>query len=135
MKITKKITLATLGTVALSFGILIASPALAQSPGSQPALNPDDPLAGSGQTATGLGLSQNDLKRTLGNVIKTVLGFMGIIAVGLVIYGGIVWMTAAGDDGKIEDAKKIIYSAVLGLIIILFSYAITTFVLGAVTGN
>jgi hypothetical protein len=57
---------------------------------------------------------------------------MGIIAVGLVIYGGIVWMTAAGDDGKIEDAKKIIYSAVLGLIIILFSYAITTFVLGAV---
>jgi hypothetical protein len=132
MKITKKITLAILGTVALSFGILIASPALAQTTTPDPALNPNNPLAGSGQTPDTLGLSTSNLKTSLGNVIKTVLGFMGIIAVGLVIYGGIVWMTAAGDDGKIEDAKKIIYSAILGLIIILFSYAITTFVLGAV---
>ena len=44
------------------------------------------------------------------------------------IYGGFVWMTARGNTQAVDTAKDLIYSAVIGLIIVLAAYAITTFV-------
>ncbi|MFA4871486.1 MAG: LamG-like jellyroll fold domain-containing protein [Patescibacteria group bacterium] len=80
-------------------------------------------------SAAGIGLAQNDLKTTIVNIVRIFLGFLGLVAVILIIYAGFLWMTAGGDEKKIETAKKIILGAVIGLIIILSAFAIVSFVL------
>lgn len=68
------------------------------------------------------------LENTLGRYIKTFLGILGIVALVLVIYAGFTWMMAQGDEKKVESAKNILKNAVIGLIIISTSYAITNFI-------
>ena len=51
----------------------------------------------------------------------------------LVLWGGFKWMTAAGEESKIEEAKKLMGGGVIGLIIILAAYAITAFVVNQLT--
>jgi heme/copper-type cytochrome/quinol oxidase subunit 2 len=75
-----------------------------------------------------IGLGDADLKTTVLNIIRLVLGLMTLIAVVLVIYGGFVWLTAAGNEDNVEKAKKIISAAVIGLIVILLAWAIVIFV-------
>ncbi|MDD5071117.1 MAG: Ig-like domain-containing protein [Patescibacteria group bacterium] len=76
-----------------------------------------------------IGLSSEDPRVMAANVIRIALGFLGIIAVSLIIYAGWLYMTAAGEEEKIEKAKKILTGAIIGLIIILSSFAIASFVL------
>lgn len=83
--------------------------------------------------ASTAGLSGNaDIKVIIGNVIKIFLGFLGIIAVILIIWAGFTWMTAMGDAGKVDKAKKIITQAVVGLVIIIIAYSITSYVVSQV---
>lgn len=77
-----------------------------------------------------LGLGTADLKDTVVNVIQWVLGILALIAVVMIIYGGFIWLTAAGDDSKIDKAKKIISAAVVGLIVVILAWAIVIFVAG-----
>jgi len=45
------------------------------------------------------------------------------------LWGGFRWMTAAGNEEKTGEAKKIITAGIIGLVIIFISYAIATFVI------
>jgi heme/copper-type cytochrome/quinol oxidase subunit 2 len=75
------------------------------------------------------GLGQQDLKAGLGELINVALGFLGIVAVIIILFGGFKWMTAGGNDEKVGEAKRLIIAGIIGLAIILSAYAITTFVL------
>ena len=75
-----------------------------------------------------VGLGGADLKQTVLNIIRLVLGLMTLVAVVLIIYGGFVWLTAAGNEENVEKAKRIISAAVIGLIVILLAWAIVIFV-------
>ena len=86
-----------------------------------------DTLRGNIQTQTGLG--NTDPREMVASVIKILLGFLGIIAVVLILYAGFLWMTAGGDSKNVDSAKNILKAAVIGLIIILMSYAIANMVL------
>ena len=66
---------------------------------------------------------------TLGFVVRTILSFVGVIFISLMVYAGFLWMTARGDEGKIETSQNIIRSSIIGLIITLGAYSITAFVL------
>lgn len=74
-------------------------------------------------------LGTSDLKAAVINIINWVLGLLGIIAVIMVLVGGFQWMTAGGNEDKVEKSKKIISAAIVGLIIILLAWAIVNFVL------
>ena len=89
-----------------------------------------DPFGIDYAAGTGLvgGTSGPDLRVVIANIIKTAMGFLGIIAVLIILYGGFKWMTSAGSDEKVGEAKKIITSGIIGLIIIVTAYAIATFV-------
>lgn len=63
------------------------------------------------------------------DIIRVVLGLLGIIFLSLIIYAGFMWMTAAGNDDHIAKAKKIMTAAIIGLAIVLAAYAITYFVI------
>lgn len=75
-----------------------------------------------------IGLGNADLKTTILSIIRLALGLMTLIAVVLIIYGGFVWLTAAGNEENVDKAKRIISAAVIGLIIILLAWAIVIFV-------
>ena len=73
-------------------------------------------------------VSPDSLSEIIAKIIKTVLGFLGMIFLALIIYAGFRWMTAAGNDENISKAKKILSAALIGLVIILISYAITVYI-------
>ena len=108
----KKMLLVTM--VVLSFA-LVVMPALALDTG----LN----------YGTYTGLGTKDIREGVMAIIQVLLGFLGIIAIVIVLYGGFVWMTAGGNEEKVSSAKKIITAGIIGLVIIFVSYAIATFVI------
>lgn len=81
------------------------------------------------QNATGLG--NEDPRQMAANVVNIMLGFLGIIAVVIILLGGFKWMTAAGNEDKVGEAKKMIAAGVIGLLIILMAFGIAQFVLNA----
>ncbi len=78
--------------------------------------------------AENLGLGNKDPRDMAVSIIQVVLGFLAIIVVLLILYGGFVWMTAGGNEDKIATGKKIITAGVVGLIIILAAWGIARFV-------
>jgi cbb3-type cytochrome oxidase subunit 3 len=76
-----------------------------------------------------IGTGTGDIRITIARIVRGFLGFLGTIALLLVLYAGFTWMTAAGDAEKIDRAKKILTSAVIGLVIIMSAFAITSFIL------
>ncbi len=64
----------------------------------------------------------------IGNVIQAILGLLGIVFLAFMIYAGITWMTAQGNDQKVTKAKQMITEAIVGLIIVVAAYAIAYFV-------
>lgn len=93
--------------------------------------NPDDgpsnsPLA---QVSGGAGYQVNSAENLVSKVIETLLSLLGVIFVGLMVYGGYLWMTDRGNEDQVKKAKDLIASAVIGLIIVMSAYAISYFVI------
>ena len=119
---TKKIVSFAL-TLAVAAAVVIPATALAQS---------DDPF-GVGtveDSDLALGSGGGDLRVTVANLINVVLGFLGILAVIIVLIGGFQYMLSGGNEEKTAGARKMIVSGIIGLAIILSAWAITTFVVG-----
>ncbi|MFH1668261.1 MAG: hypothetical protein ABH884_04560 [Candidatus Komeilibacteria bacterium] len=87
------------------------------------------------ESAANIGLAQGNLVDTVVNIIRFFLGFLGLIAVILMMYGGFIWMTSGGDPAKIDKAKRILINAIIGIIIILSAFIITAFVINFLGGG
>lgn len=74
--------------------------------------------------ATSRWSDSNDIREVIKKIIDFILVFLGIIATAFVIYGGFLYITSQGDDGKTESAKKIMTYAAIGIVIILISFAL-----------
>lgn len=61
---------------------------------------------------------------TIGGVIQFLLGFVGLIAFGALIYGAATMIMNYGNDEMVEKSKKIIRNAIIGIIVILSAYTI-----------
>ncbi len=89
-----------------------------------------DPWGGTKDAVAGaIGLGTKDPRVIAASVIRVALGFLGVIALGLVIYAGFLWMTSAGQEQKIDQAKKILKNALIGLVIILASFGLVSFII------
>lgn len=76
----------------------------------------------------GYSITDTNLDNKAINIIKTVLSLLGVIFVSLIIYSGIRWMTAGGNDQTLEKAKETIRQAIMGLLLIIGAYAISLFI-------
>ena len=76
-----------------------------------------------------ISLGTRDLKETIAQILNVLLGFLGVIAVVIILLGGFKWMTAGGEEEKVGEAKKLISAGIVGLIVILSAYAIARFVI------
>jgi len=103
---------------AVAFLFLPTLPALAQ-----------DMNQGLGQFANETGLPATPLPALIGRIVRIFIGFLGLIAVVIVLYGGFIWMTSGGDSDKIDKAKKLMRAGLIGLLIIVLAYALATFVI------
>lgn len=74
-------------------------------------------------------LGSGDIRSTAAKIINVALGFLGIIAVVIVLLGGFKYMIAGGNEEKTSEARKLIVSGIIGLAIILSAWAITGFVI------
>lgn len=79
-------------------------------------------------TEGGLSGGAADIPKYLGNFAGAALALSGSIFLFLVIYGGILILTSAGDSGKIGKGKEVIIWAVIGALILGAAYAITQLV-------
>jgi len=78
--------------------------------------------------ARNLGLPERDPREAAVSLVRLLMTFLGIIAVIIILLGGFKWMTAAGNEDKVSEAKKLIGAGIIGLVIILAAFLIVNFV-------
>ncbi len=85
-------------------------------------------------TDSGFNIDERDteLPIVVGEIIRVILTLLGIIFLALFIYAGILWMIAAGNEDKVTKSKDTMRRAIIGLIIVVASYAISEFVIYAI---
>jgi hypothetical protein len=71
----------------------------------------------------------------VGEIIKIGLNIIGLVFLGLLLYGAYLWMTARGDEQRLTKAKNTLEAAVIGLIIIFAAYGITYFVVDKIVNQ
>ncbi len=101
---------------------LVAMPALAQN------------QFGFNEVENGLNnaLSNSDPREIVGRIINMALGFLGVIAVIIIIIGGFKWMTAGGNEDKVSESKKLLGAGVIGLVIVMAAWALATFIVNSI---
>ncbi len=114
--------------IVLGFSFLVVPPALAKYglEDTQKATGDYLPKGIAGKT---------DVTEVVGAVVNIALGLIGIIFFLLVLYAGFSWMTAMGNTEKVTKAKEMIEMAVIGLILVMASYAIARFVFDQLGGS
>lgn len=117
---TRKIATATVTSVTMLS--LAASNAFAQ-------------CFGSGCTTGIVNTGYSDLLSFIQAALNTVIGLAALVAVGFLVYSGVQYIMAAGDEGKVEKATKGITYAIVGLVICFISVLIVNFVLTAFLGQ
>jgi len=73
--------------------------------------------------------TETSMSEILGMAVKGFLSILAIIFIILMLYGGYAYMTAGGDESKVKKSSDIIRRAIIGLIIVISSYAIWAFML------
>ena len=77
-------------------------------------------------------LAGGDPREMVGRIINVALGFLGVIAVVIILMGGFKWMTAAGNEDKVAEAKKLLGAGIIGLAIVLAAWAVATFIINSI---
>ncbi len=120
MKKWKQIVLSIM--VASGIGAAMLQPAPAQ------AINVFSPCGSNGSSAV-CKSQGDDAKKTITNVINIILTILGMIAVIMIVIGGIRYTTSNGNASQTKEAKDTIIYAVIGIVVAVMSYAIVNFVI------
>jgi len=92
-----------------------------------------DPNAVLDQVGEEIHVGDQDIRVTILKIINVVLGFLGLLAVIITLYGGFVYMTSAGNQEKVLQARRILINGLIGVVIIMFSYTIVSFIINKLT--
>jgi hypothetical protein len=118
----------------------IAAPCFASGLG-KPSENAKNALEGMGSDGTVCDADDPDCDNVgdefmsdLRNILTFIFSLMGIVAVIVIILGGFHFLTSTGDPGKIKKGKDTIIWGIIGLLVVLFSYAIVNFILVKIGG-
>ncbi len=94
------------------------------------------PLIVSAQVQLTNPLGTSDPREIIARIIQGALGVSGSLTFLMIVYGGFLWLTSAGQTAQIDKGKKVLTWAVIGFAVIASAYVITTAVINALlTGN
>lgn len=71
---------------------------------------------------------EGNFTKIVGNIINTALMIVGILAVAMIIFSGIRYVTSSGNKQRVEQAKQILIYSITGLIVAICAYAVVNFV-------
>ena len=95
-------------------------------------------IPGQAQSGTGevdlVGGGEDTLKDNVVNIVNGIIAVLGLVAVIVIILGGVQYMTSSGDSAKVKKAKDTILYGVIGLVICVLAFAIVNFVISNVIG-
>lgn len=118
--------LVKIGTIVLAIAALVTPFVFARaSYGLQEAMNAANKNGEDKVLPTFEGKS---LPEVIGTVVQSMLALLGIVFFGIILYSGFNWMIAMGNSEKVDKAKLMIESALIGLVIIILAYALTRFI-------
>jgi TRAP-type C4-dicarboxylate transport system permease small subunit len=80
---------------------------------------------------TGDNVAETGLATIVGNVVRIFLSLLGVIFICYTIYGGFLWMTAAGNDDKVTQGRNTIRDGIIGIVVTLGALAIYLFIRAA----
>jgi hypothetical protein len=93
-------------------------------------------VAGLGASAGAAGLNTSlSLAQVIGTIIKGALALVGLIFLILMVYAGYLWMIARGNEELVTKSKDTLRAAIIGIIIVVGAYAITSFIINSLTGQ
>jgi|GEM_PF-777969 len=90
--------------------------------------------AGSAGVTKGI-VGEGNVQSFIGSVVGTALSLISIIFFLFMLYGGFLWMTARGSSEQTKKAQDTIIAAVIGIVVVLGAYALTTFVFNSLSGG
>lgn len=112
------------------FSLVLSVAGLTLAPAATFALNPLDSICTGSNASSEVCQSKSDNAGTLiGKVVSTLLFIVGMLSVVMIIFGGILYTTSAGDAGRVARAKNTVMYAIVGLVVSLLAYAIVHWVL------
>lgn len=80
------------------------------------------------ETARQAQYGETDIVSLVGSIISIVLSFIGLVFLAIMFYAGLRWMTARGNEEFATKAKDAMFNATVGLILVVASYGIATFI-------
>jgi uncharacterized membrane protein YeaQ/YmgE (transglycosylase-associated protein family) len=108
---------------------LVTNAYVALAVAAAPTCDPSLGITGGAECAKGGGAASS-LPTLIGVISNVIFGLVGSIAVLYLILGGISYITSQGDQKKIEGAKNTILYAIIGIVVVIASYALASFVIG-----
>lgn len=75
--------------------------------------------------------SVEDVLKIVGNVLRILIAISGMLAIVAILAAAIYYIISSGDAARVKKAKDILQNLVIGLILIIASYAIATYIAGA----
>lgn len=137
-----KIKFAQISATMLMLSLVLFSPLTAFAQEGVQVINDDaSPLKMLQDVATGDNgpysntTNENSLMLIVGLIVNAALGLLGIIFIVLMVVAGYNWMTASGSEEKVKEAKDTIKRAIIGLVIVIGSWAIWNFILENLIAN
>lgn len=93
---------------------------------------PGEDLAFSGEGLNPSLTTESSFRGFVIRVVNFALGFLGLFAVIIVIYGGFLYVSAGGEEENTQKGKKAILYATIGLLIVMGSFAFVNTIIGSV---
>ena len=70
------------------------------------------------------------MNTVIGRVIRAAVGLVGALFLAMFVWGGVLWMTSAGEPEKVKKAKQALMNAIIGMVIVALSYTIINLLFG-----
>jgi len=75
-------------------------------------------------------LGTTNVNTVIGRVIRAAVGLVGALFLAMFVWGGVLWMTSAGEPEKVKKAKQALMNAIIGMVIVALSYTIINLLFG-----
>jgi hypothetical protein len=103
------------------------TPPSTTTPSKPPSQELINPLGGTAASPAGV----TSVPALIANIIKTILGVVGAVALFMFVWGGFGWLTSGGNPDKVKQGRDTLVWATIGLLVIFASYTLVDVVFRA----